>query len=285
MKSFNKSMIDQALFLIASSYQARHIDDQTFALPTGWGYKLVKKLKLPPSFRSESFGFIMENRKQIIIAFKGSRLKLFDLAIDLDVAQIAYPFVPLGGKTHRGFTSIYCLLRKQILTTLAQREKQAANKTVWVTGYSMGGALATLAGLDIAVNTPFKNPAIYTCASPRVGDPQFASTFNRIIRKSVRIANGYDPIPYQPQPQITPLFTKDRILYHHVKTLFPIHFQCKSKSFSLFRNHMIQNYFHIIRRLDPQFADRMCTDNPGFCPKPTADVCLFHSESLPFFRR
>ncbi|MFC7441752.1 lipase family protein [Laceyella putida] len=285
MKSSVNSMINQALFLIACSYQARRVDGETFVVPAEWGYKLVNKLKLPPPFRPESFGFVMENKKHIVIAFKGTGLQLFDLAIDLDLFQTPFRFVPMGGKTHRGFTFVYGLLRKQLISTISHLHQRSPNKTVFVSGHSMGGALATLAGLDLAINTAYKKPKVYTSASPRVGDPHFVAAFNQAIQESVRIANVHDYIPLQPQANIFPPFIRSGLFYRHVKTLFPLNFQCKSKPFALFRNHMIQNYFNALRQRDRNFANRMCEANPGFCPKMTDDPCQLRLETIPFFRK
>jgi predicted lipase len=38
-----------------------------------------------------------------------------------------------------------------------------------ICGHSLGGALATLLAFDVAANPIFKNPTIYTYASPRTG--------------------------------------------------------------------------------------------------------------------
>ena len=58
----------------------------------------------------------------------------------------------------------------------------------------------TLLALDVAANTNFKNPTVYTYASPRTGDPSFASTYNQVVKNSFRIANRLDLVPKLPLP-------------------------------------------------------------------------------------
>lgn len=65
---------------------------------------------------------------------------------------------------------------------------------VFVTGHSLGGALATLAALHIG---HLKNcqPIVYTFASPRVGNSGFARYFEKMVGNSFRIANTEDMVP------------------------------------------------------------------------------------------
>jgi hypothetical protein len=79
---------------------------------------------------------------------------------------------------------------------------------VTVCGHSLGGALATLLGLDVAVNTIFKNPTVYTYASPRTGDSAFTAFYDHMVPNTIRVANRMDLVPKLPMPP----------LYDHVST-------------------------------------------------------------------
>jgi hypothetical protein len=57
-----------------------------------------------------------------------------------------------------------------------------------------------LLALDLAANTTIKNPAVYTYASPRTGDPLFVRTYNQLVKSSFRIANRLDLVPKLPFP-------------------------------------------------------------------------------------
>jgi triacylglycerol lipase len=78
------------------------------------------------------------------------------------------------------------------------------NRTVWVTGHSLGGALSTLNACDLLENvTGFKAIRLYNFAAPRVGDENFADIFDAqtlINRKpgAFRIVNDRDIVPKLP---------------------------------------------------------------------------------------
>jgi triacylglycerol lipase len=70
-------------------------------------------------------------------------------------------------------------------------KKIPKDSQIFITGHSLGGALATLAAAHIVkCNPEFKKPIIYTYASPRVGDQLFASHFKDL--ECYRIANSED---------------------------------------------------------------------------------------------
>ena len=69
-----------------------------------------------------------------------------------------------------------------------------------ICGHSLGGSLATLLALDVAANSAFTTPAVYTFGSPRTGDSLFASTFDQVVTNSFRIANRVDIVPTLPPP-------------------------------------------------------------------------------------
>ncbi|TCP70080.1 lipase family protein [Baia soyae] len=271
-------MLQRALFLIACSYQTQYVDrPEQFVIPSGYGYQLVEKLATPPSLGAEGFGFIMENHDSIVIAFKATSLKPFDLSIDMDIYQTRFPWIMGAGKTHRGFTYLYGLLRKQIFSTLSNLVTTTSEKTIFLTGHSLGAALATLAAPDLTVNGPYSRICVSHSGSPKVGDPRFADAYNSLVPQSIRITNLHDYIPLNPVSEIPPPFTEETISYSHVHHLFPISFQCNKEStpleIPLGRNHALKNYFNAVRMQVPDFALKMCEQNPGFCPTFSDDLC------------
>lgn len=104
------------------------------------------------------------------------------------------------GNVTAGFRGIYITLRQQMLEAL---NKLPQDSQIFVTGHSLGGALATLAIPDILKNTHFKNPQsikLYTFASPRCGDRTFAESFERTSVQHWRIANTEDFVTMIPFP-------------------------------------------------------------------------------------
>lgn len=91
--------------------------------------------------------------------------------------------------------------------------QDGSESQIFVTGHSLGGALATLATAHILKlikdNKIFaKPPILYTFASPRVGDAEFAANFQHL--ECYRITNSEDIVPKVPFP--TFLLIPSRVL-------------------------------------------------------------------------
>jgi hypothetical protein len=111
--------------------------------------------------------------------------------------------------------------------------EKAEGKPLFLTGHSMGGALAMLTGCRLA-RTGRPPVAIYTFGTPRVGDRMFCAGY-RV--PTYRVVNRLDLVPEMPLASLKrllprkPLFTNEKILgtlkrfagrvpcYGHVKTL------------------------------------------------------------------
>jgi len=68
---------------------------------------------------------------------------------------------------------------------------------IYVTGHSLGAAIATLAAADLYQLTP--DISLYTYGSPRVGDETFAKYFDKIVPDSFRVVAHQDFVPKVPQ--------------------------------------------------------------------------------------
>lgn len=115
-----------------------------------------------------------------VLAFRGTN-ELRDWLVNLSALPQRWP---RGGLVHRGF--LRALL--QVWRPLRQQLRQCAGP-LFVTGHSLGGALATLAGAML------KPRAIYTFGAPRVGDGAFAASLHAPL---YRIENRRDVVPRMP---------------------------------------------------------------------------------------
>ena len=142
----------------------------------------------------------------VVIAIRGTE-GIDEWIHDAEFLQVTCPFLPGSGQTEDGFTAMYNSLRTgvtagspSVASALATLPYPQAVTSLTICGHSLGGALVTLLALDVAANTQFKNPTVFSYASPRTGDPSFASTFNQVVKNSFRIANRVDLVPMLPLP-------------------------------------------------------------------------------------
>jgi hypothetical protein len=102
-----------------------------------------------------------------------------------------------GGHVHRGFHRCYESVRPAIQSFLLAHA--GPESLIRVTGHSLGGALASLAAMDIATGgLPCRALEVYTFASPRVGAARWARHFSAQRLAAWRIANRRDVVTKVP---------------------------------------------------------------------------------------
>jgi hypothetical protein len=166
-------------------------------------------------------GFLaLSSSNELVASIRGT------IPISEWIESAAFRLVPspirgLAGMTEDGITAIYRSLRTDradgstpAVASIKNQLTAGAAKTVTVCGHGLGGALATLLVVDVALNTSCKNPAAYTFASPRVGDNLFAHGYNAAVSASYRMVNSRDQLPHLPLIQ--------PFLYEHVNTLYEL---------------------------------------------------------------
>lgn len=116
-----------------------------------------------------------------------------DWGSDLNAVQSAWPGAPTGALVHNGFRQAY----ERVKDSLAAQLRALAPRSLWLSGHSLGGALATLAAADLGA-TPDLGPklgGLYTFGSPRVGNQAFVSA---LAVPHWRMVNGHDAVPEVP---------------------------------------------------------------------------------------
>lgn len=249
-----------ALFLAAvcgQTYMQFTNKDGLFLVPKG--YRIAGEFTAKAYDSSElRFGFVLTSDRASILAFRGSGSAV-DWVSDFIAQQTAYRPVKNIGLTHKGFTDIYMSARNQIFDILKQLP---TDKPLFVTGHSLGGALATLASIDIASNSAFTAPIVYTFGAPRVGDPKFVRNYNSIVGTHWRFQNEFDIVPHLPTLVYQSPKTKQTYYYMHVKGEVKRSFRMGS----IAGNHILSSYFADLSREDPAFAVSICAEPPGWCP-------------------
>jgi triacylglycerol lipase len=235
---------DLALRLAAACQLAYDlVADPNSAAPAG--YQIGATFQVNLLNELEMLGYVMSSAADVIVAFRGTD-SFPDFVADVGYPEVAYPYVAGAGLTHRGFTAVYVSCRDQILAAL---QVLPPGRPLFITGHSLGGAVATLAALDIAVNSAYKTPVIYTYGSPRVGDPTFAdaydSTVATSVRSSWRVLNAFDVVPLLPPEKIYDALQLQYFYYRHVDTWLPLGFV----KGGIVANHALANYITALEDL------------------------------------
>ena len=183
-----------------------------------------------------------DNNNNIWIVFRGSLDKI-DITQDFIYKQTNL-IVPFSNNSkimcHQGFINVYNTFQKQIIDTI---NKINPNKII-ITGHSLGAGIATVAAYHLGLMN--KNVYVYTFASPRVGNIEFANYINKTTQCFYRIVNLSDLIPTLPisvMPNMTSV--NNPFIYMHAGKM--IDFDQNWKSIE--NNHMIYNYRHYIETL------------------------------------
>jgi triacylglycerol lipase len=226
-----------ALRLAAACQLAYNQFENTLVPPPG--YQVSAQVTATLYGQPELIGFLMSSASDNVFALRGTD-SFLDWLADATYAQTPFGYVDNSGLVHEGFRNVYQSMRDQVLPAL---QAAPANLPLYITGHSLGGGLSTLAALDIAANSPFANPVVYTIASPGVGDPDFAARYSALVNTSWRVLNVLDVVLLLPPEDI---FDGVKLLhYKHVAEWKPIMFLKGGVA----ENHALGNYVEKMKKL------------------------------------
>lgn len=170
--------------------------------------------------------------KLINVAFRGTASRV-DWINNLDAFQVTYkPVVTMleeygmadssfcqGCKIHKGMSSFLKTNAELVLKTILDLKASFPDFNLVVTGHSLGGALATLTGLELRL-LGF-DVLVVTLASPKIGDQRFADfvdglfktdevaskiheqhSFASLTTGLIRMVHINDIIPYLPPTKL-----------------------------------------------------------------------------------
>lgn len=157
--------------------------------------KLVEELSLfnmtiETTFdKNGSQAIIVSNDTFYVLVFRGTEVdSMQDIKADLNAKTIV---CEMGGKVHKGFNEAFLELHMDIQTYLDDNLQD--NKPLFITGHSLGGALATIATKKLTFK--YGIAGCYTFGSPRVGDEEW---MNNIKTPIYRLVNSADPVTMLP---------------------------------------------------------------------------------------
>ena len=145
--------------------------------------------------------FVIHNDSFVVVSMRGTEIDNFWGAFNDWLRNFEFKPVPdeSGGLVHEGFrkdiaeiwndTDGMPGLKSYLRPLLAD-----GRRALWITGHSLGAALATLAAERAARDGGFDVRGVYTYGSPRVGDSQFKQYYEArgLNAKTYRILHGVD---------------------------------------------------------------------------------------------
>ncbi len=141
--------------------------------------------------------YVLEDEYDIVVVCRGTEVKqVSDVKADLSISRTTTPH----GKLHIGFNHYVDKIWADIFTHVVTAKKN--NKLLWITGHSLGAAMATIMSYRFTIHKETPTPvALFTYGSPRVGNRKFVNFFNTLSFEHHRWVNDGDivtKIPFAP---------------------------------------------------------------------------------------
>lgn len=155
-------------------------------------------------------GFCARDDKVVLIAFRGTEVhQLEDILADVHVDPVSFPFFEVTRKNrvlpcevHTGFSKALAAVEKDLAGTFfkwIEPGPDGQEPRVFLTGHSLGGALATLLFARLAYSAQHTTPVLYTFGCPKVGNEAFTSELDRRQpERMFRLINETDAVPLLP---------------------------------------------------------------------------------------
>ena len=175
-------------FSLRTGYYLCQCSYAAYEQPGDWVESLALGDTVRP-FQCESFhGFVAAQKTMAIVAFRGT-VSIGNFLTDAEAALVHHGLFP--GLVHYGFCraveAVYPAVR-------AHLRAYPSELPIWVTGHSLGGAMASLVAHRLAEDG-YPVRAVYTYGSPRAGDRKFCDAYRR---PNYRFVNDNDLVPHLP---------------------------------------------------------------------------------------
>ncbi|KAH6768578.1 alpha/beta-Hydrolases superfamily protein [Perilla frutescens var. frutescens] len=150
----------------------------------------------------QAFVGVAADLNATVVAFRGTQeSSLQNWVEDLFWKQLdsSYPGVD-DAKVHHGFYSAYhnTSLRPGVINAIKKVKALYGDINVFITGHSMGGAMASFCGLDLCLSLGEQNVQVVTFGQPRIGNSVFSSYYSQVVPNTIRVTNGHDIVPHLP---------------------------------------------------------------------------------------
>lgn len=185
-RSFN---LNNALLLAKASKAAYETGDTIKSrMKTIWDFQNFKYID-----ENDTQCFVAGNDKAIILAFRGTT-SIEDWLTNVKIRKVTGPLGDI--KVHSGFKNALDCVWARVESTVSEFQNEKSH-SLWITGHSLGGALATLATARF-LDADRVVKALYTLGQPRVGDEAFSDVFDVCFSSVYRLVNNEDIVTRVP---------------------------------------------------------------------------------------
>ena len=140
-------------------------------------------------------GFVASSGSDAVIMLRGTESHVYDIVQDLRFLASTND----SGSMHGGFVDGYQGMHQQVVKLL----KRYDAKRVWVTGHSLGGALAVVCAHDLLLDAEFEIAGVMTFGQPKVIRTDMRSFLEpKLDGKYVFFVNEMDPVTRVVSPYI-----------------------------------------------------------------------------------
>jgi hypothetical protein len=151
--------------------------------------------------KTNTFGYAGVSSNEIIVSFRGTESdSLQNWITDLEFAKTSpYKNMP-DVKVHDGFYKAYQTVEDAVRSAVSNLTARHPSFPVVVTGHSLGAALSTLCGADLAELFPQTEIIVWNFGDPRVGNQAWRDYYVgfKNIRTTYRVINQHDIVPAMP---------------------------------------------------------------------------------------
>lgn len=226
--------------------------------------------------KTDTYAIMGWGNKTLVISFRGTASNA-NVLTDLKAWSIRYPPHPnlttedtfgdvdigkeamlssMGSKlfkipirVHKGFYEAWTTgdFNKRVLDAAVKAVEQMGNDPdvkIFITGHSLGGALACLASVELKIALPLQNVTVYTFGAPRVGNIAFGTYANVLIPDYWHVVGTEDPVSRIPKGSYKRSGHRALLGSDGNMEIYPSHFEASlfSSVGGKVSDHLLKNY-------------------------------------------
>jgi hypothetical protein len=190
-----------------------------------------------------------DDSREIIIYFRGTdndKNKITDITI---IDEKYYINSNQYVNIHSGFLNAYLSVKDDIFNKCIDLLNKGATK-IFITGHSLGGAIAKICIFDIILNInkfniSSDNISSIQIGSPTVGSNNFNNLYDMIVKNTFEVNHINDPIPkllnwyYKPTKNIYTVFSNNYDMESHMLWVYKNCIDNKIDNYTIYINRLL----------------------------------------------